>query len=54
LQEMVYSPECWIQLGQTLVPVVVQTNTYNIMKRINDRLQAITVDVQVGYENTAL
>jgi hypothetical protein len=54
LQEMVYSPECWIELSGALVPVVVQTNTYNIMKRINDRLQAITVDVQVGYENTAL
>ena len=54
LQEMVYSPECWIELSGALVPVVVQTNTYNVMKRINDRLQAITVDVQVGYENTAL
>jgi hypothetical protein len=54
LQEMIYSPECWIELSGALVPVVVQTNTYNIMKRINDRLQAITVDVQVGYENTAL
>ena len=54
LQEMIYAPECWIELSGALVPVVVQTNTYNIMKRINDRLQAITVDVQVGYENTAL
>jgi hypothetical protein len=54
LQEMVYSPECWIELSGALVPVVVQTNTFAIMKRINDRLQAITVDVQVGYENTAL
>ena len=54
LQEMIYSPECWIELSGALVPVVVQTNTFAIMKRINDRLQAITVDVQVGYENTAL
>jgi hypothetical protein len=54
LQEMIYSPECWIELSGALVPVVVQTNTYNVMKRINDRLQAITIDVQVAYENTAL
>jgi hypothetical protein len=54
LQEMVYSPECWIQIGTQLVPIVVQTNTYNIRKRVVDRLQQISVDVQVGYENTAL
>jgi hypothetical protein len=54
LQEMIYSPECWIQLGTQLVPVVVQTNTYNIRKRVVDKLQQISVDVQVGYENTAL
>jgi hypothetical protein len=54
LQEMIYAPECWIQLGTQLVPVVVQTNTYNIRKRVVDKLQQISVDVQVGYENTAL
>jgi hypothetical protein len=54
LQEMIYSPECWIQLGTQLVPVVVQTNTYNVRKRVVDKLQQISVDVQVGYENTAL
>ena len=54
LQEMVYSPECWIVLNNALVPVVVQTNTYNVRKRVVDKLQQITVDVQVGYENTAL
>ena len=54
LQEMIYSPECWIQIGTQLVPIVVQTNTYNIRKRVVDKLQQISVDVQVGYENTAL
>ena len=54
LQEMIYSPECWIQLGTQLVPVVVQTNTSNSRKRVVDKLQQISVDVQVGYENTAL
>lgn len=54
LQEMIYSPDCWIQLGTQLVPVVVQTNTYNVRKRVVDKLQQISVDVQVGYENTAL
>ena len=54
LQEMVYSPECWIVLSGALVPVVVQTNTYNVRKRVVDKLQQITIDVQVGYENTAL
>jgi hypothetical protein len=54
LQEMIYSPECWIHLGTQLVPVVVKTNTYNIRKRVVDKLQQISVDVQVGYENTAL
>jgi hypothetical protein len=54
LQEMIYAPECWIQLGTQLVPVVVQTNTYNVRKRVVDKLQQISVDVQVGYENTAL
>ena len=54
LQEMIYSPECWIQLGTQLVPVVVKTDTYNIRKRVVDKLQQISVDVQVGYENTAL
>jgi len=54
LQEMVYSPECWIVLSGALVPVVVQTNTYTVRKRVVDKLQQITVDVQVGYENTAL
>jgi hypothetical protein len=51
---MIYSPECWIQIDTQLVPIVVQTNTFNIRKRVVDRLQQITVDVQVGYENTAL
>jgi len=50
----VYSPECWIVLSGALVPVVVQTNTYTVRKRVVDKLQQITVDVQVGYENTAL
>ena len=54
LQEMIYAPECWIQLGTQLVPVVVKTDTYNIRKRVVDKLQQISVDVQVGYENTAL
>ncbi len=54
LQEMIYASECWIQLGTQLVPVVVQTNTYNVRKRVVDKLQQISVDVQVGYENTAL
>jgi hypothetical protein len=54
LQEMIYSPECWIQLGTQLVPVVVKTDTYNVRKRVVDKLQQISVDVQVGYENTAL
>ena len=51
---MIYAPECWIQLGTQLVPVVVKTDTYNIRKRVVDKLQQISVDVQVGYENTAL
>jgi hypothetical protein len=51
---MIYAPECWILIGTQLVPVVVQTNTYNVRKRIVDKLQQITVSVQVGYENTAL
>jgi hypothetical protein len=51
---MIYASECWIQLGTQLVPVVVQTNTYNVRKRVVDKLQQISVDVQVGYENTAL
>jgi hypothetical protein len=54
LQEMIYASECWIQLGTQLVPVVVQTNTYNVRKRVVDKLQQISLDVQVGYENTAL
>ena len=54
LQEMIYAPECWIQLGTQLVPVVVKTDTYNIRKRVVDKLQQISVDVQVAYENTAL
>jgi hypothetical protein len=54
LQEMIYAPECWVQIGTQLVPVVVQTNTYNVRKRVVDKLQQISVDVQVGYENTAL
>ena len=54
LQEMIYAPECWIQLGTQLVPVVVKTDTYNVRKRVVDKLQQISVDVQVGYENTAL
>jgi hypothetical protein len=54
LQEMIYASECWIQLGTQLVPVVVQTNTYNVRKRVVDKLQQISVDVQVAYENTAL
>jgi hypothetical protein len=54
LQEMIYAPECWILIGTQLVPVVVQTNTYNVRKRVVDKLQQISVDVQVGYENTSL
>ena len=54
LQEMIYASECWIQLGTQLVPVVVQTNTYDVRKRVVDKLQQISLDVQVGYENTAL
>ncbi|NDF92799.1 MAG: hypothetical protein EB115_12675, partial [Betaproteobacteria bacterium] len=49
LQEMVYSPECWIELSGALVPVVVQTNTYTVRTRNNDKLQTITVDVQIAY-----
>jgi len=54
LQEMIYSPECWLLLNSALVPVIVQTNSYNIRKRVVDKLQQISVDVRVGYENTAL
>jgi len=36
------------------VPVIVQTNSFNIRKRVVDKLQQISVDVRVGYENTAL
>ena len=54
LQEMVYSPECWIELSGALVPIIVQTNTYTIRTRNNDQLQTITVDVQIAYENTSL
>ena len=31
-----------------------KTDTYNVRKRVVDKLQQISVDVQVGYENTAL
>jgi hypothetical protein len=54
LQEMVYSPECWMELSGALVPIIVQTNTYTVRTRNNDQLQTITVDVQIAYENTSL
>jgi hypothetical protein len=36
------------------VPVVVKTDSYTVRKRVIDKLQQISVDVQIGYENTAL
>ena len=54
LQEMIYSPECWIVVSGALVPVVVKTDSYTVRKRVIDKLQQISVDVQIGYENTAL
>jgi hypothetical protein len=54
LQEMIYAPECWMQIGSALVPIIVQTNTYTVRTRNNDQLQTITVDVQIAYENTSL
>lgn len=51
LRELVASPSVYLTFGTQLAPVTITNTSYEVKKRINDKLQALVVEIDFGQQN---
>jgi hypothetical protein len=54
MSELIYSPQVYLQIGSELVEAIVNTSSFTLHTRPQDKLQQLQVEVKIAYKNNVI